>query len=226
MMKVYRIEISSWTSSFRYPNVISGYQPTLLVPPLSTVLGLINACAGNYIDHHQLEIGYYFEYGAASTDLETIYQVGLTGKGTPDNKMKSNVLQREFLYDCKLFLYLKEEKLVEYFRNPRFQILLGRSNDLASVEGIEVRELQEMNTASRIKGQIVPFSGHYLPGVIQALPVYFTDTLPRKNLGTQAFSVIPYQMGDFPTNIHAFEDTIKDRKIDIYFHHLNFDRNE
>ena len=44
-MRIYRIEITSWTASFRYPNIISGYQPTLCVPPLSTVLGLINACA-------------------------------------------------------------------------------------------------------------------------------------------------------------------------------------
>ena len=101
-MEVYRIKISSWTASFRYPNLISGYQPTLDVPPISTVLGLINAASGKYIEHSDLAIGYYFEYGAKAIDLETIYQVELKTTKTgayPSNLTKSNVINREFLFD-------------------------------------------------------------------------------------------------------------------------------
>ena len=50
-MEVFKIDITSWTASFRYPNLISGYQPTLEVPPLGTVLGLLNAAAGKYLIH-------------------------------------------------------------------------------------------------------------------------------------------------------------------------------
>jgi CRISPR-associated Cas5-like protein len=75
MKNVFKIEISTWTSSFRYPNIISGFQPTLEVPPISTVLGLINAAAGKYLDFNQQEIGYYFEFGAKAIDIETLYQV-------------------------------------------------------------------------------------------------------------------------------------------------------
>ena len=50
-MKVFKIDITAWTSSFKYPNLISGFQPTLEVPPISTVLGLINAAAGKYIKY-------------------------------------------------------------------------------------------------------------------------------------------------------------------------------
>jgi len=46
-MKVYRIHVTSWTASFRYPNMISGYQPTLSAPPLSTINGLISAAKGD-----------------------------------------------------------------------------------------------------------------------------------------------------------------------------------
>ncbi|MDR3217965.1 MAG: CRISPR-associated protein Cas5, partial [Dysgonamonadaceae bacterium] len=74
-MKVFKIDITAWTSSFKYPNLISGFQPTLEVPPLSTVLGLINAAAGKYIQHRKLKIGYYFEFEAKQIDLETIYQI-------------------------------------------------------------------------------------------------------------------------------------------------------
>ena len=47
----FRVRLSSWTCSFRYPNLISGFQPTLHVPPVSTVLGLLNAAAGRYLPH-------------------------------------------------------------------------------------------------------------------------------------------------------------------------------
>lgn len=221
-MKTYRISISSWTSSFRYPNIISGYQPTLLVPPISTVLGLLNACSGKYIKYDNLILGYYFDYGAKSTDLETIYQVEINDKGIPKNQVKSNVIKREFLFDCRLFLYLLESQYMEFFKNPHYQILFGRSNDLASVNKIEQVELKEVTNADKIKGQIIPFIGNYLPGTIQALPKYFTNTIPRKNIGTEAYSIIPYNANDLKTNISAYRDVIDEQEIDIYFHKLDF----
>lgn len=221
-MTFYRITISSWTSSFRYPNIISGHQPTLLVPPISTVLGLLNACSGKYIEYKELLIGYYFCYAAKSTDLETIYQIEINDKGIPKNQVKSNIINREFLFDCKLIVYLKDIEYVEYFRKPYFQILLGRSNDLASIDNIEQVELQEINCANKIKGQIVPFIGNYLPGTLQALPTYFTNTIPRNNIGTEAFSIIPYTANDFNTNLTAYRDNIEGSEVDIYFHKLDF----
>lgn len=214
-MTVYRITISSWTSSFRYPNIISGYQPTLLVPPISTVLGLLNACSGKYLEHKKLSIGYYFYYAAKSTDLETIYQIEINNKGIPKNQVKSNIINREFLYDCKLIIYLLDKEYVKYFKNPIFQILLGRSNDLASIDKIEEIQLQERTCADKIKGQIIPFANNCLPGTLQALPKYFTNSIPRNNIGTEAYSVIPYDSNDFITNLKAFRDNIDGKEIDI-----------
>ena len=59
-----------------------------------------------------------------------------------------------------------------------------------------------------------------LPGIIQALPEYFTNEIPRKNIGTKAYSVIPFTASDFPTSIKAYRDIIDDNEIDIYFHQL------
>ena len=224
-MKVYRIKISSWTSSFRYPNLISGYQPSLLVPPISTVLGMLNACSGSYLEYDCLELGYYFDFCGKGVDLETIYQVELNDKNIPKNQVKSNVLNREFLGDCRLFLYLKDEVLVNLLKNPCYQLLMGRSGDLASVDCIEELDLLEQKEASKVRGQVVPFARNYLPGAVQALPVYFTNTNPRNNIGTQAYSVIPYNSKDFPTRLTAYRDVIDDKEIDIYFHKLDF-RNE
>lgn len=221
-MKVFRVDINSWTASFRYPNLISGVQPTLEAPPLSTVLGLINAASGRYLKHKQLEIGYYFEFRAKTFDLEKIYMIHTNSKGNPSNNAKSNVIEREFLADATLSLYLKDEEILNFLCNPYYDILLGRSGDLAKVSKPKEVELNEVEKATKIKGQIVPLSGNFLPGNIQALPQYFSDEFPRKNLGTEPFSVIPYYVGDYSTNLKAFRDeTIRKDGIDIFFHQID-----
>ncbi len=215
-MKAFRIKINTWTSSFRYPNLISGFQPTLEVPPMSTVIGLINAASGEYLASREMMIGYYFDFGIKTVDLETIYQIKANDKNYPDNSVKSNVIQREFLYDCNLFLYLIDEDLVSFFRKPAYQLLLGRSGDLAGIQSILEVEMHEVQNA-KIGGQVIPFNGNYLPGQIQALPKYFSNTIPRKNMGTEPYSVISYnnpvnsQLTGFRPELHEFDS-------DIYFH--------
>ncbi|GAB1403761.1 type I-B CRISPR-associated protein Cas5b [Lentimicrobium sp.] len=227
-MKVYRIKLSSWTASFRYPNLISGFQPTLEVPPVSTVLGLVNAAAGHYIEFSKLIIGYYFEYGAKATDLETIYQIELktTKQGAyPSNLTKSNIINREFHYDCRLFIYIEDEQIKEYFLKPYYSLVLGRSGDLVTVDAIDTINLIENTSPGNIKGQVIPFTGNYLPGEIQALPKYFTNTIPRKNLGTEPYSVISYKSNNIGSDsLNTYTDVIDDKKIDIYFHQLNFSK--
>jgi len=215
-MKAFRIKINSWTSSFRYPNLISGFQPTLEVPPVSTVMGLINAASGKYLENKEIELGYYFDFKIKTIDLETIYQIKANDKNYPENSVKSNVIQREFLYDCRFFLYLVDEELVSLFRQPAYQLLLGRSCDLAGVESIKQVELLEVQNA-RIGGQVVPFNGNYLPGQIQALPKYFSNTIPRKNMGTEPYSVISYNN---PVNspLLGFKPDLEEFGSDIFFH--------
>jgi len=189
----FRVRLSSWTCSFRYPNLISGFQPTLHVPPVSTVLGLLNAAAGRYLPHEHLEIGYVFDFAGQAVDVETIWMVaGAERKGVmvATNKVKSNPVRREFLCDGRLTLYLFDEKLANCFRQPAYQLLLGRSGDLATVDEIRAVTLHPVVGKARLRGQLVPLQPHFLPGQIQALPQYFTDTLPRQNLGTQAYSVL------------------------------------
>jgi len=220
-MEVFRIDISSWTASFRYPNLISGFQPTLEVPPLSTVLGLMNAAAGKYLAHKDLQIGYFFQYEAKAFDLETIYQITSNSKGKPSNHAKSNIVNREILFNNWLSIYLTDKKLVDYFRSPFYNILLGRSNDLATVERIEKVILNEIERADKIKGQIVPFGKNTLPGKIQALPKYFSNTIPRLNLGTEPFSVIDFKSRDIKSNATAFRDASQlDSGVDIFFHKI------
>jgi CRISPR-associated protein Cas5t len=223
-MEVFKIDITSWTASFRYPNLISGFQPTLEVPPLSTVLGLINAAAGSYQQYHKLTIGYYFEYEAKAVDLETIYQVS-SSDGKPTNQAKSNVINREFLFNAFLRIYLTDEKIVNYFRQPYYPLLLGRMNDLATVVKIEMDTLLPVQNAAKIKGQIVPFAANRLAGQIQALPKYFTDTFPRNNIGTEPYSIIAFRTNTVKTSLNAFRDRIRpNQEVDIYFHEIDFSK--
>lgn len=222
-MKVFKIDITAWTSGFKYPNLISGFQPTLEVPPISTVLGIINAAAGKYIKHDKLIIGYYFEYESKQIDLETIYQIEAHGKGYPKNITKSNIINREFLFNNHLIIYLQDKELADYFRMPVYPLLLGRSNDLATVNNIKEIDLIEIHNADKIKGQIIPLIGNFLPGLIQPLPKYFSDTIPRSNLGTEAYSVITSHSADGQTNLTAYIDyTRHGKEVHIYFHKLDF----
>lgn len=225
-MKCYKIEITSWTASFRYPNLISGFQPTLEVPPISTVLGLINAAAGYYQEYDKLSIGYYFEYEAKSVDLETIYQ--MSGKnGTASNNAKSNIMRREFLFNARLYIYLTDERLAEFFMNPVYPLVLGRMNDLATAKLYpEMILLRENTQPDKIKGQIIPFFPHRLPGKLQALPKYFTNTFPRNNIGTEPYSIIGCEQDDIimtGKEITAYRDEIRENYfVDIFMHELAF----
>jgi CRISPR-associated protein Cas5t len=234
-MEVYRINITSWTASFRFPNIISGTQPTMEVPPISTVLGLINAAAGQYLNHKSLKIGYFFKYETKAEDLETIYQykvIERTVKGIKtkqkdkygnyqvNNIVKPNIILRQFLFDNQLSIYLVEYDLVSFLKKPYYQLVLGRSNDLATIESIEKIELIQKPKATNIRGQIIPLSENFLPGQIQALPKYFTNTIPRNNIGTEAYSILNHNSPSSSNNLKVFYD--KDNDVDIYFHELEF----
>ena len=86
-MKYLRVLIESWTASFRYPAFVSGFQPTLPVPPLSTIYGLLSSVKGEIVKPDDVTVGYIFDYEAKSVDLEQIYEIkALTGN-------KSNIIK-------------------------------------------------------------------------------------------------------------------------------------
>lgn len=189
-MQVYRIDISSWTASFRFPNMISGYQPSLRVPPISTICGLISAAAGRPIPPTDFGFAYIFRYEMQAVDLETIYQFGSSGKRSLS--AKSNVIRREFLAQTHLTLYVDQAEIATFFKQPYYPLLLGRSGDLATVDQID-KVVLEPREQLNLAGTVVPFKGHRLAAPIQALPTHFTDTMPRCNIGTQPFYLLDWQ---------------------------------
>ena len=179
-MKVLRILIEGWTASFRFPTFISGFQPTLPVPPLSTIYGLLSAVKGELVTPEDTNIGFIFESEAKSVDIETIYEL----KGLKGNK--SNVVKREFLFNPKLYLYVDNLDFKEFFEKPNYPILLGRSSDLAFISEIKETELDN-KTNVKLGKTILPFGTDGAFGVIQALPTHFSDDIPRKAIGAKPY---------------------------------------
>ena len=77
--------------------------------------------------------------------------------------------------------------MVKYsFNHPAYPILLGRSSDLAMVS--EIKEVNlELKSNVNLGKTILPFDTEGAFGTIQALPTHFTDSIPRKTIGTKPF---------------------------------------
>lgn len=184
-MQVARIQIQGWTASFRYPAFISGFQPTLPVPPLSTIYGLLSAAKGQLVTPSETKVGFVFLSETKAIDLETIYEL----HDTP-LRANTNVVKREFLYNPQLYLYVEDTSFLEYFRTPYYPLLLGRSTELAMVVKSALFELEERDD-SRVGGSVFPFDTKLgLSGTIQALPTHFNNEIPRRAVGTRPFYVI------------------------------------
>ena len=182
-MRVLRIHITGWVSSFRNPLFISGFQPTLPLPPLSALYGLLSAAKGDWVTPHDAAIGFVFKSGGKAVDLETVYEFG----GKLD--AKSNVNRREFLVQPELYLYTPEMWIREVFERPHYSLLMGRSSDLATVKSIDEVQLQSKSETT-YQNTVLPFPDPQLHGQIQALPTHFTAEIPRRPCGTRAFCLI------------------------------------
>jgi len=193
-----RVKIKSWTASFRYPTFQSGYQPTLPVPPLSTIQGILSAARGEIISFSEIPfVGYVFKSEGIGVDLERIYALG---------KTETDVIRREVLFDNTLYLYLPDE-WGKYFRRPKFQLLLGRSNDIATVEKIDEIELEKRANVP-VGGTIIPIASG-LPGLVHALPVEFDySTIPRRAKIVKPFTILP-----FPKNLAQRKRQTYDGKL-------------
>ena len=73
-MRLYRVLISSITSSFRYSNMMSSYQLSAKAVPYTTIQGLIGSACGN-TNVKDLKFSYTFRYESSFFDIETIYKV-------------------------------------------------------------------------------------------------------------------------------------------------------
>ncbi len=176
-----RVKLKAWTASFRFPTFQSGYQPTLPVPPPSTIQGLLSAAKGEPVYLTEIPyVGYVFRSEGLGVDLEKIYALG---------KVETDIMKREFHYGAELYLYLPDEWR-KHFKKPRYQLLLGRSSDVATVEETKRVELEEGEAP--IGGTVVPINLG-LPGMVHSLVVeYDYSSVPRRARLVKPFVVLPF----------------------------------
>ncbi|MCZ7357984.1 MAG: type I-B CRISPR-associated protein Cas5b [Candidatus Methanoperedens sp.] len=187
-MEVLRVEIRAITASFRYPMFVVSYQPTYKIPPISTIYGLLSAAKGEKVSIYDLSIGYDFTSRGSGVDLERILEFGGGDKNKPVSYLGSNIIHREFLYDCILTLYISDLDFKQYLENPRFTLLLGRQSDLAKITKIkEVKLIPKENV--EIYNTIIPFDGR-VPGQIVALPSDYTDKAERKPIEVRTYCIV------------------------------------
>jgi CRISPR-associated protein Cas5t len=190
-MKLYRVLITAQTASFRYPNFISSNQLSIKAIPYSTIAGLVASATGDdkLID---FKFSYVFRYQSSYVDLETIYKFEKKNNSVNNkNVVQDPTFQREILYDCFLTFYFEDENIANAFKSPIFQLLLGRSGDLARVVEIKEIEVVQSNKAL-LNGMIVPFNEYKSSGEIYAMPKYFD----YKNVVREPREVQPFLIND------------------------------
>ena len=185
-MRVLRVHIVGWTASFRNPLFVVGFQPTLPVPPLSTLYGLLSAAHGDPVTPEDAPVGFVFQSAGSARDLETVYEFGQIRL-----QAKSNICLREFLLDPDLYLYTPALWLRSCLERPYYPLLLGRSTELATVAAIDEVELAQVSEVF-YQGTLLPFPMEQVYGQMQSLPTHFTQERPRRPQGIRPFYLITH----------------------------------
>lgn len=151
-------------------------------------------------------MGYIFTYKGTAYDLEKVNKLVNNGYDG------SNVVRREFFYDCKLIIYLTNKNLKPYLRKPRRHLRIGRQQDLANVKEIKEVELEKRDNVE-INNTMVPFSGTE-KGEVLALPSDYTNEINRDPI-----KPLPYCIIKEPQNLSGYYDPELD--TGVYIHEFN-----
>uniref|UniRef100_A0A7C4QT92 CRISPR-associated protein Cas5 n=1 Tax=Schlesneria paludicola TaxID=360056 RepID=A0A7C4QT92_9PLAN len=201
--RVAKVTVEAPIVSFRYPHFLIGRQPTFDMPPPSTIFGHVASALGTWprfplsfaYVFHKRSRGSDLEHQHIITGAAGKFPGDLVdplwrppslpqGKQPAKKLTKPRLLQksteatvqphaRDFLFDVTLELYLDPVALGDAFRSPVFTVVLGRSQDLASVRRVELLELQRADSGY-VERTILPGSlRRQLPwGVTVLMPRY------------------------------------------------------
>lgn len=170
-MKVARIRIEAPIASFRYPHFLIGRQVSFDMPPPSTIYGHIASAMGEWFDPSSVRFAYEFSFESKGTDLE--HQHVITQGGQPfewegakyPTAVKGRVQPhlRDFLFGCRMTLYVEPPEVAKAFFDPVFCVVLGRSQDLAAITSVETVELLSAK-GSYLENTLLPFEMRPLVG--------------------------------------------------------------
>jgi CRISPR-associated protein Cas5t len=191
-LSVVRVEIRAYSASFRLPGMM-GYQTTSPVPPPSTVYGILAAACGREVTPEECSVAYHFSYEARAHDLEKIIIFGPKGPSWDAklNGPSSNVLQREWLWNPCLTLYVTLDEVAQALRFPHYPLVLGRSQDVAYVASWQETTLQAVESAP-LSGVLLPFPvrDSNLRSRLASFPTFFTVEAQRSARAVKPFHIV------------------------------------
>lgn len=168
-MTILRVELDGVTTSFRFPHFLVGRQPSFPLPPPATVLGHIASALGEYPDRRRLRFAYSFTADGRVDDMEKAHITEVGGSVPREDRARfpypvnisvtTGPLMRELLVRPHLVLYLDApgwmEALHRAFREPRYMVVFGRSQDLASYRRVDLIDTVERD-AGYVEGTLLP----------------------------------------------------------------------
>ena len=167
-MRAARVEVRAPVTSFRHPFFVTGRQPTLLIPPPSTVFGHCASALGAWPDPDAFFFGIHFTFRSRAQDLEHQHITQALGAKTktfvqtPSGPARATTeitvqpVCRDFLFDVRMTLYLPLD-LAAAFRAPVHTVVLGRSQDLAEITSVDEVDLARPVRA-RIEHTLLPLA--------------------------------------------------------------------
>lgn len=152
-MRVLKVVAEGISTSFRYPHFMQQIHPTFETPPPATIYGHIASALGEWFDPVGVRFAYTFTYSAKTRDKEHIIVLSpATGKMKDKDVAKVlegsiNPFERELLFHPRLTLYINRPEWEDSFRQPRYAVVFGRSQDLFTYSEVKVIELQTASKA-------------------------------------------------------------------------------
>jgi CRISPR-associated protein Cas5t len=167
------VRFSGFSASFRHPLILTGVQISTPVPPFSTLLGLISACAGRIITPKDTRLGFEFKACATDREIERTNRFQLKAGVLRPHREGQSIMYRQVHFDPVLDLYLTNVALREAFENPVSTPTLGRSQDLAWIDF--VREIELEPVESGFIGPTLLPRAFPLRGLIMRLPEWMEN---------------------------------------------------
>jgi len=139
-MQALRVQVAGRVTSFRHPHFVHGVQPSYEMPPPATLYGHVCSALGELVSPDAFNIAFHFTYQTRWLDYEHTHLFG-------GEKSKLSPFERELLFEPRLVLYLDRPDWLDAFRNPRYVVTLGRSQDLMTYERVESVTLRRVSSA-------------------------------------------------------------------------------
>lgn len=152
-MRVLKVVAEGLTTSFRRPHFMHGIQPTFQMPPPATIYGHLCSVLGEVISPEGVAFAYHFTSRTGFYDIEHTHILAISSGKLPRTNYPKvleggvNPFKRALLFQPRLTLYLNRPEWIGAFRNPRYTVVLGRSQDLFTYTSIEVIEVQQAERA-------------------------------------------------------------------------------